>query len=38
MAPEALGFLAFGWGIVFLLLIFVAYKWTSARKRRKESG
>ncbi len=36
MAPEALVFLAIGWGIVFLLLAFVGIKWLKVSKRKKE--
>ncbi len=38
MAPQALAFLLLGWGIVFLLILFVASKWLAVSKRRKESG
>lgn len=38
MAPEALAFLALGWGIVILLILFVAYKWNAVKKRRKQSA
>ncbi len=32
-APEAAAFLAFGWLVVFGLIVFVAYKWTKRRKQ-----
>ncbi len=32
MAPEAIGFLALGWGIVALLILFVVSKWLKRRK------
>lgn len=34
-APSALAFLAFGWIVVFGLIIFVGYKWYTAKRKRK---